>query len=86
MVVPARKTVGLCDSTGLHQCPIIEHSRGHARQGENTILLKDFTYLQMMHIFCLHALILKGAKAGISELAQTTSVIASIDFFFPLVT
>lgn len=36
----------------------------------------------MRRIFCLQVLILKGAKAGVSELAQTVSVIASIDFFF----
>lgn len=61
----------------------MEHNGGRARQGENTILLKEFTYLQMRHIFCLQVLILKGAKAGLSELAQTASVTASIDFFFP---
>lgn len=81
MVLPARKTLGLCDSTGLQQCPIIKHNGGHARQGKNAILLKEFTYLQMRHIFCLQVLILKGEKAGISETAQTASVTASIDFF-----
>lgn len=55
-------------------------------RGKNAILLKEFTYLQMRHIFCLQVLILKGEKAGISEMAQTASVTASIDFFFPLVT
>lgn len=83
MVLPARKTLGLYCSTGLQQCPIIKHNRGHARQEKNAILLKEFTYLQMRHIFCLQVFILKGAKAGISELAQTASVTASIDFFPP---
>lgn len=38
---------------------------------KNAILLKEDTYLQMMHIFCLQVLISKGAKAGISQMAQT---------------